>query len=372
MKTSAQNLTHIDQEQAFTLTKFFIRTKGNIFLFGQKGTGKTKISLQAIKDCGFKPQIVNLSVVERPDLSGFPDLKNDSDIVHFKSPHFLPKLKENQKPDQVILFDEVDKAAPEITAPLLEILQFKKINGSPLNVAACVLTGNLLNEGAYSNSISTALLDRGAKFILKFDFEKWFSWAKENEIHDLILGFLRSNPELTCGKEDDLSFASPSPRGWTQASEALIEARNLKITDIDSIFQIVSGFVGNEAGTKFRVWFEHFRHFEPFIHVLIEKGNLKGLDFSKLLPTEKIIFVISVCHFAKQKFLESGKGKNKFSPLENLCKFFKDWKVDPEIQMLGMSGSFSFEMITKHKVYECKPFFELFNSLSEKIGFLKG
>src|SRR5690606_28038254 len=139
---------------------------------------------------------------------------------------------------------EVDKAPPEVTAPLLEILQFKKINGKPINVAGCILTGNLFNEGAHSNLINTALLDRGAKYILSFNFEKWIDWAKAHAVHDLILGFLRSNPEFACGKIEDSTYASPSPRGWTYASNALIRAKELKIVDIDTVTQIISGFVG--------------------------------------------------------------------------------------------------------------------------------
>ena len=129
---------------------------------------------------------------------------------------------------------------PEVTAPLLEILLFKKINGKPINAAACILTGNLPNEGAFSNELSSALLDRGAKYILTFNFERWIDWAKANSVHDLILGFLRSDPEFACGKLEDSVYASPSPRSWTWASQALIKSKELKILDIESVTQIIS------------------------------------------------------------------------------------------------------------------------------------
>lgn len=360
------NLQEVNQEQALSLTKFFIRSGQNLFLFGARGTGKSFISIQAAKECGYKLNYINLSVIERPDLAGYPDLHSPGDIVSFKSPNFLPKLLNGSKPDQVILFDEVDKAPPETTAPLLEILQFKKINGQPLNVAACILTGNLLNEGAYSNTISTALLDRGAKYILNFDFERWIVWAKENQVNDLILGFLRQDPQLACGKPEDTSYASPTPRGWTQASEALIKAKILKITDIESVSQIISGFVGNEAGMRFKLWYEHYRGFEPFVNSLIENGTLIGFDFEKLMPSEKVIFAITACYYAKNKFLEGGK--KKFVYLENLCHFFVRYNVDPEVQVIGLHNSFSFDMITKYQIYKCKSFFDLFNNISIGIS----
>jgi hypothetical protein len=365
--SNSLNLQEIDQEQALHLSKFFIRSGQNLFLFGRRGVGKTHIALQAAHECDLKVNYINLSVIERPDLAGYPNINAPGEVITFKSPAFLPKLLESAKPDSIILFDEVDKAPPEVTAPLLEILQFKAINGTPINVSGCVLTGNLISEGAYSNLISSALLDRGAKYILSFNFEKWVDWAKANSVHDLILGFLRSNPEFACGKTEDSCYASPSPRSWTLASDALIRARELKIVDIETVTQIISGFVGSEAGFRFKIWYEHYRKFESFVHSLIESGNMT-FDFKALAPTEKIVFVISACYHAKQKVLsESSKSKNKFVYLENLCKFFVHYQVDHEAQVMGLYNSFDFDMIAKHKLYTCKEFFDLFKSICENV-----
>lgn len=368
--SNALNLQEIDQEQALHISKFFIRSHQNLFLFGRRGVGKTHIALQAAEDCGLKINYINLSVIERPDLAGYPDMSAPGETITFKSPSFLPKLL-NSKADSIILFDEVDKAPPEVTAPLLEILQFRCINGTPLNIAGCILTGNLINEGAYSNQISSALLDRGAKYILSFNFEKWVDWAKAHAVHDLILGFLRSNPEFACGEIEDSCYASPSPRSWTLASDALIKARDLKIVDIDTVTQIISGFVGGEAGLRFKIWYEHYRKFEPFIHSLIESGNM-ALDFNSLAPTEKVVFVVSACYYAKQRvFAEAPKSKNRFVYLENLCKFFIHYKVDHEVQVMGLYNSFDFDMIAKNKLYMCKQFFDLFTKISENITIKK-
>jgi hypothetical protein len=330
-------------------------------------THNTHIALQAAHECDYKVHYINLSVIERPDLAGYPNISGPDDVVTFKSPSFLPKLLDSAKPDSIILFDEVDKAPPEVTAPLLEILQFKTINGSKINVAGCILTGNLMNEGSYSNQISNALLDRGAKYILNFSFEKWIDWAKTNNVHDLILGFLRSNQEFACGKIEDSCYASPSPRSWTLASDALIKARELRIVDIKTITQIISGFVGNEAGLRFEIWYEYYRKFESYIHSLIDSGSMT-FDYQALAPTEKLVFVIAACYHAKLKVLSENKSKNKFSSLENLCKFFNQYKVDNEIQVMGLINSFDFDMIAKNKLYACKEFFELFTKINQHIS----
>lgn len=367
--SNSLNLQEIDQEQSLNLCRFFIKTKQNIFLFGRRGVGKTEIAQQAALDCGLKVNYVNLSVIERPDLAGFPNLHELGDIVTYKSPHFLPTLKPGEKADSVILFDEVDKASPEVTAPLLEILQKKTINGKPINAVCCLLTGNLVQEGAYSNDISTALLDRGAKYVLSFSFEKWIEWAKKNNVHDLIISFLIRDPDLACGELEGTNYASPSPRGWTYASQALNKARELKIVDIDSVVNIISGYVGYQAGLKFKVWYEYYRKFEPFVLSLIESGecavNIDGLD-----PTEIIIFCTTACYFTKQKIIDS-KTKSKFQYIENLVKFFEQHHIAEEVQLISMNNAFPFEFITKYKLYQNQTFFDKIKSLQDKVTFKK-
>jgi hypothetical protein len=363
------NLQKISQENALDLVKFFIKCEKNLLLFGRRGIGKTEIILRAIKECDYKINYINLSVAERCDLGGYPDINSNSDVLSFKYPYFMPKLKEGCEPDTVWVFDEIDKCSPEITAPLLEILQFHKINGIPLNVVSCMLTSNLMNENAHSNELSSAILDRVAKYMMDFDFSIWVDWAKANNIHDLILAFLRSDPAYACGNVEESVYASPSPRSWTWASQALLKARELKISDIESITQIISGYVGSEAGLKFKIWYEHYRKFEPYVHSLIERGEML-INFNDLVPTEKLVFVVSACYYAKLKVF-SDKSKNRFVYLERLCNFFSKYQVESEVQVMGLHNSFSFQMIKDHKLYTCKPFFDHFSKLSENITFNK-
>lgn len=364
------NLSEIDQEQALNLSRFFIKSNNSIFLFGRRGVGKTHIGMQAARDCGYKINYVNLSVVERPDMAGFPNLHDTSDVVTYKSPAFLPSLKDGQKPDSIILFDEVDKAPHEVTAPLLEILQFGKVNGKPINSAGCILTGNLVNEGAYSNLVNTALLDRGAKYLLKFNFDKWLDWAKLNNVHDLILGFLVSDPTMACGEDETVHMASPSPRGWTLASEALYRARQLKMIDLETVTAIIAGFVGDEAAIKFGIWYKYYREFEPKILSLLEMGQYP-IDFEKLSVTEVYVWSVTLCHLAKRKIMET-KGKAKqIQYIENVIRFFDQYQIDSEVQLITIRNSFPIEFITKYKLYESQVFFEKSKSLQNQAVFKK-
>jgi hypothetical protein len=360
------NLTELDQEQALNLAKFYVRSNKNVFFFGRRGTGKTEIAIQAIQECGYKVNALNLTVLDRTDLLGLPSIFDNGEVVQYKAPAFLPTLAVGAKPDTVLLLDEIDKCHQDLTSPLLEILKYRQLNGRPLNIVSCILTGNLPNEHVFSNQLSSAILDRGAKYVLTFDLTKWLEWARAHRIHDLIIGFLSKHADLACGKIEDTCYASPSPRSWTLASEAIFQAKEWKMVDIESITQILAGFVGLQASVKFKVWYEAYRRFDPFVVSLIESGKMT-LNFQSLEITERIVFAIAACQHAKLKTLET-KPKTKFPYLENLCRFFQEQSVDPEVKTLALSNAFTFEMITEHGWYKSKMFFDLFSKMTENFG----
>lgn len=363
--SNALNLQSINQEEAFNLACFNIRTQQNMLMLGQKGTGKTMLFLQAIKECGYTVNYLNLSVLDRSDLLGLPNMFDKGDVITYKSPHYLPTLDKTETPNQVILFDEVDKCDQSNTAPLLEILQFRKLNGKPINAVCCLLTGNLLNEGAYSNRISSPILDRCSKFLLEFNLQRWISWAQLNGVYGLIIGFLQSHPEFACGEIESTLLASPSPRGWTLASEAILQAKEHKITDIKTITNIIAGYVGSNAALAFETWYAYSKEFEQYMPTILEFGHC-SLEFNKLDPTQQLVFAITLCSLCKGKILISSH-KKRIKYLDNVSRYFILAGVPKEIQQVAFSNSFPFEFIAKYKLFEAKSFFAVVEKLQEGI-----
>lgn len=358
------NLQEINSEQALNLSRFFLKTGQNIAFFGQSGIGKSNIAFDTIQEMKLKVSYLNLSLLDRGDF-GMANMFAPGDLLSFKHPHYLPKLKEGEVSDRVLLLDEVDKAEHEITAPLLEILQFRTVNGIKINCAAVILTGNLPEEHTFSNEISSALLGRCAKYKLIFDFEKWLIWARANGVHDLILGFLQANPQYACSPLDTAGqYAAPSPRGWTLASSALIAARQIKLLDVETITNIISGFVGYSIGLQFKTWYSHFRQFEPAILSILETGSC-SIDYAELTPIEKMVFVITACNLAKLRFIAESKKKPQYQSVERLCAFLEK-NASLENMAIGLSNSFPIEMVAapQYRLYNCKRFFELSSRIS--------
>jgi MoxR-like ATPase len=171
------NVFEIDQSTYKNVLKFNIRSGGNLVVLGMAGTGKTEMAQDSITEEGFEYVYLNLSVLEAPDLIGLPIITADKQ-VDYANPRFLPRMDITPKP-MVLLVDEIDKAKPELQNPLLELFQFHSINGTKLNIQAIIATGNLPEEGAFSQPISHALTNRCKVFKLTHSFESWRDWAQK-------------------------------------------------------------------------------------------------------------------------------------------------------------------------------------------------
>ena len=138
------NLEKLNTKSLAEHVALSIQIGSNIAIFGRRGTGKTEISKQEIKKADMHEVYINLSVLERVDMGGYPNIMSaakSQKFVDFLLPQFYEPMLEGKK-GVVALLDEVDKADPSLWAPLLEFTQFHSINGRPLkNLKSVVMTG---------------------------------------------------------------------------------------------------------------------------------------------------------------------------------------------------------------------------------------
>src|SRR5579871_1820664 len=131
MSVSDFNLAKINTKELSSHVSKTIQIGGNIAIFGRRGTGKTEIPKHEIKAAGMREVYLNLSVMERVDLGGYPNIMGMSEddraqrkFVSFLMPQFYQHMIEGRDP-VVLLLDEVDKADQSLWAQLLELTQFR-------------------------------------------------------------------------------------------------------------------------------------------------------------------------------------------------------------------------------------------------------
>ena len=69
--------------------------------------------------------------------------------------------------------------------------------------------------------------------------------------------------------------------------------------------------------------------------------------------------------------LEFDNMDSAFKYLENLCSFFIKYKIDKEMQVMGLYNSFSFDDVAKYELFNCKVFFDLFDKINKGVQIKK-
>jgi hypothetical protein len=350
---------------------FNIRTRNNMLVLGMAGTGKTEMSEQAADkwgesvghDKGKGYIYVNLSVLEAPDLVGLPIITDDK-RVDYAVPKFLPRQDPKVDPKDrkkfVLIVDELDKARPELQNPLLELFQFHSINGTPLDIQAIIATGNLPDEGSFSQPISMALTNRCKVYSLTHNFDTWREWAQENNINPLVIGFLSKHQEYlsqSAVEGDPTAYCRPSPRSWAQAARELNETDS-KVHSVDFQSILVAGRVGTAAAVKFRVWLEHSRFIEPYVDELWAKGTLPKM--SDMTIDRQLVMAISAVDMVAQECRKTPKTPaEKQKQMETVTKgatnIFSYIKTLPsEFQIAAVKSTLNMKLITDFQLTKIK------------------
>lgn len=330
-----------------------IAIDSNIAIFGRRGSGKTEIAKQQIAKSKCKEVYINLSVLERVDMGGYPDLmsqraaseENKRKFVEFLLPQFYEPMMEGDQ-GVVALLDEVDKADTSLWAPLLEFTQFKSINGKKLpNLRAVIMTGNLISEGGARPS--PPLLDRTEKYLVHADVEAWLDWSgRIGNIHPAILAYIKDNPQDLFGEVDpDDRYADPSPRGWARASQ-IVRAGEKLGWSTDVLNRKVCGCVGKAAGIKYSNYYEHYQVLLPLVDGVFEGKNLEPLvkEYNGLNPTKQLVACMITCNRLALQ-LDAAKKGNPPETLVHVGKFLQH--VSLENILVAVRSNIQLDRIVK-------------------------
>lgn len=342
-----------------------IHIGGNIAIFGRRGTGKTEISKQEIKKADMHEVYINLSVLERVDMGGYPNIMGSNaqkKFVDFLLPQFYQPMLEGKK-NVVALLDEVDKADPSLWAPLLEFTQFRSINGNKLpNLQGIIMTGNLISEGGARPSLP--LLDRAEKYLVEADAASWLEWAgKLGHIHPSITAYVTDHPKDLFGAIDpDDRYADPSPRGWHRASEILNKGEE-KGWSPNLLNRKVSGCVGKDAGIKYSNYYEHYQQLLPMIEDIYQGKDVSN-RYNVLEPTKKLVACMITCaRLATQ--LDQSKDNNPPESIKHIGKFLQ--KVSYENVLVAVRSQIQIDRLVKFSLDEHPDWEQVLNKINKQV-----
>lgn len=343
---------------------------GNIMVMGRRGSGKTEIAKQEIKKANKREVYINLSVLERVDLGGYPDImgrvaaENKRKFVEFLLPHFYEHMMEKDSKQEVVaLLDEVDKADPSLWAPLLEFTQFKSINNKPLpNLGAVIMTGNLISEGGSRPSLP--LLDRAEKYLVEPDANSWIEWAgKGGYIHPSITAYITDHPKNLFGAVDpEERYADPSPRGWHRASDILFKGE-AKGWSASLLNKMVSGCVGKDAGIQYSNYYDHYQQLLPMIEEIYHGKDVHS-KYDKLEPSKKLVACMITCA-RLATLLDDSSEKDNIPAIGHVGKFFQ--KVSYENVLVAVRSQIQIERLVKYNLDEHEQWADVLAKINKKV-----
>ena len=307
--------------------KHAIKKQRPIFIWGPPGIGKSDIVHQIGEYMDAQVIDVRLSLWEPTDIKGIPYYAANDNTMKWAPPVELPDEKFAKKHKAIILFlDEMNSAAPAVQAAAYQLILNRKVGTYTLpDNVYIVAAGNREADKGVTYRMPAPLANRFVHLELAVDFDDWFQWAVDNNIHKDVVGY------LTFSKKDlyDFDPKSPSrsfatPRSWSFVSELLEDE-----LDEETTTDLVSGAVGEGLAIKFVAHRKVAAQMPNPTDIL--SGKVKELKTKEISAMYSL--TVSLCYELKEA---SDKGDKKFdNKVDKFLRFMMD-NFETELVVMGI------------------------------------
>jgi len=301
--------------------------KRPIFLWGPPGIGKSDIVAQVTNTLPNAHLIdIRLSLWEPTDIKGIPYFDSNSGTMVWGAPSELPTEEFAAQYDNIVVFfDEMNSAAPAVQAAAYQLILNRRVGQYKLpDNVIIVAAGNREADKGVTYRMPAPLANRFVHLEMAVNFDDWFNWAVDNNIHKDVVGF------LTFSKKDlyDFDPKSPSrsfatPRSWSFVSELLEDDDDNTTTDL------VSGSVGEGLAIKFMAHRKVAAKMPNPSDIL--EGKVKDIKTKEISAMYSL--TVSLCYELKEA---SDSGDAKFDDkVNNFLRFTMD-NFETELVVMGI------------------------------------
>ena len=328
--------------------------KRPIFLWGPPGIGKSEVIEQITDELGDSKLIdIRLSLWDPTDIKGMPYYSANDNTMKWAPPAELPTEEEAAKYKWVVVFlDEMNSAAPAVQAAAYQLILNRRVGQYKLpDNVLLVAAGNRDADKGVTYRMPAPLANRFVHLELRVDFDDWFQWAVQNNVHKDVVGY------LTFAKKDlyDFDPKSPSrafatPRSWTFASDLIEDDDDETTTDL------ISGTVGEGLAVKFMAHRKVAASMPNPTEILA--GKVKELKTKEISAMYSL--TVSLCYELKEA---SDKGDKKFDDkVNNFLRFAMD-NFETELVVIGIRLA-----ITQYQLPIDPDEVECFDEFHERYG----
>ena len=325
-----------------------------IFIWGPPGIGKSDIVGQIGSDMSALVIDIRLSLWDPTDIKGIPYYAANDNTMKWAPPVELPDEKLAKKHKHIILFlDEMNSAAPAVQAAAYQLILNRRVGTYKLpDNVLIVAAGNREADKGVTYRMPSPLANRFVHLEIKVDFDDWFAWAVQNDVHQDVVGYLSfSKKDLYDFDPKSPSRSFATPRSWSFVSD-LLEDDDDETTTTD----LVSGSVGEGLAVKFMAHRKVSAQLPNPSEVLA--GKVKTMETKEISAMYSL--TVSLCYELKEA---SDKSDKKFDDkVNNFLRFAMD-NFDTELVVMGIKLA-----LTQYQLPIDPDEVECFDEFHERFG----
>jgi hypothetical protein len=304
-------------------------TKRPAFLWGPPGIGKSELVEGMTKDLGGAMIDLRLGQMEPTDIRGIPFYNKELGMMDWAQPIDLPSEEfAAQHPIVVLFLDEMNSAPPSVLAAAYQLILNRRVGKYKLpDNVVMIAAGNRESDKGVTFRMPTPLANRFVHFEMKVDFDSWFDWAVNNNIHADVVGYLNfAKQDLYDFDPKGSSRAFATPRSWVFVSDLIADGG----LDSRTVTDLVAGTVGEGLAVKF-VAYRKIASKMPNPSDILE-GKVKTFDVKEVSAMYSL--VLSMCYELKDA-INNKISDNEFHKMaDNFFRFMMD-NFETELVVMG-------------------------------------
>src|SRR5690242_17390961 len=206
--------TTVTQKQ---LTEFLLNVAivRPVFIWGPPGTGKSSLVQDFAAQVGLPCVSLLGSQLAPEDIIGVPQIIEG--VSRFCPPSMIARAE-----PYCLFLDELNACSHEVQKAFYSLIHERRIGEYHLPSGSIVIgAGNRAQDSAIVKPMSSALLNRMVHVHLKVSHREWLDWAAENNIHHLVLEYIKLRPDHLWSQPPKHEEPFSTPRSWHMLSDAL-------------------------------------------------------------------------------------------------------------------------------------------------------
>ncbi len=188
-----------------------------VFIWGPPGIGKSSLVQQFAEEIGLDCVSMLGSQLAPEDIIGVPQIVDGKSV-------FCPPRSIARERAYCLFLDELNACSHEVQKAFYSLIQDRRIGEYELPAGSIVIgAGNRAQDSAIVKPMSSALINRMVHVHLKVSHRDWLRWARDNEIHQLVLEYIENRPDHLWSAPPKTEATFSTPRSWHMLSDALHE-----------------------------------------------------------------------------------------------------------------------------------------------------